>query len=89
MFPCVGASATYSHNLDCLKTQIPGGYAPDYSQPCPVGWTAGVATDCIAPASYTGPCVLKKSFLSYGESDKASRGTLPYLDLQLQNTMTC
>lgn len=49
-----------------------GAYAQDYSQSCPEGWTNDVGSDCFAPTSYTGPCVTRKSFVAYGESDKAS-----------------
>lgn len=47
-----------------------GQCAPDFVQPCPHGWQADVNGDCLAPSSYSGRCVLRKSFVGMRLSEK-------------------
>lgn len=47
-----------------------GQCAPDVSQPCPHGWHEDVNRDCLAPAGYSGRCVLRKNFAGMRQSEK-------------------
>jgi len=43
---------------------------PDFSQNCPLGWPEDVNRDCLAPAGYSGRCVLRKSFSGMKKIEK-------------------
>jgi len=51
------------------------GRAPEnFSMPCPVDWEVDVDAKCIAPGSYAGPCIGRKSFVGLTPEEKASWG---------------
>lgn len=50
-----------------------GAYISNYEAACPDGWTVD-GGDCVAPATYSGPCVGRKSFTGFNFLEKASWG---------------
>ena len=64
----VGVRFLQEKTSTCTGLEFPcvGECTADYSQPCPADWALDGAGSCVAPASYDGPCVQKKSFADIG-----------------------
>ncbi len=57
----------YDHLLPWLHK---GSTVYDYEQPCPENWTLETNSDCVAPLSYSGPCIPRKCLASRSTQDK-------------------
>ena len=44
----------------------------DYSQTCPFGWIVDASGACLAPSTYSGPCVARKDFEQVAWTDKVT-----------------
>lgn len=76
------STRTSFHNLDpagksgrafeCGTEYACIGRSPEnLSMPCPADWLVDVDRSCIAPGSYTGPCIGRKSFVGLTAEEKA------------------
>jgi len=65
-----------SLSADTCGTKFPcvGSLPLDLSQNCPESWVEDVDHTCIAPVSYSGPCVGRKSFVDFTAKEKAVWG---------------
>lgn len=58
----------------CSDVAFPcvGECTQDFAQSCPADWSLDGSGSCVAPASYAGKCVTKKSFAALGIADRSA-----------------
>jgi len=63
-------------NAIACETEFPcAGVLPqDYSKACPASWVKDLDSACVAPESYSGTCVARKSFVGFTASEKKAWG---------------
>merc|ERR1712012_667416 len=56
------------------KFPCSGSYVQDFRILCPEEWSEDLDHACVAPGSYRGPCVGRKSFVEFASKEKVSWG---------------
>ena len=67
--------------LLCAEGVLPG--SQDYSKACPASWVKDLDSVCVAPETYSGTCVGRKSFVGFAASEKKAWGQYPASEAHL------